>query len=303
MPVLKFADGTTADHYETSAVTIDDGRPIRGIEHARLSKHTLFIKGTDAVVTAVMDGKRQPPALYPRDGVTMMPSGLEWSCSPLYPYAGTLIRLDDRLFSEAALGEIEHCAIDFRVADVTTPCTTQIATALRDLAQAKALHLYPFLAESLALALATETIKRLSSRAADLMERTKNGLSRERKQRVIDFAEANIDKLISLSDMAAVANLSPFHFSRSFKLSTGMTPAKFMLSRRIERAKRLLKDGMSIAEVAFACAFSNQAHFTTAFKQVVGVTPGQFKSGTWAFFAASFAQFSEPIAVAASILT
>lgn len=279
MPVLIFTEGTTADHYQASSVTIDDGRPILGIELARLSQHTLFIKGTDAVVTAVLDGKRQPQTLYPRDGVTMLPAGLEWSCSPMYPYAGTLIRLDNRLFSEVTLGEVEHCEIDFRVADVTDRSTSLIAGALRDMAKTDTLQAYPILAESLAMALTTETIKKLSPRASDRMGRKKNGLTKARKQRVIDFADANIDRLITLSDLANVANLSKYHFCRSFKLSTGMTPARFMLTKRIDRAKRLLKDGVSIAEVSLLCAFSSQAHFTSAFKQVVGMTPGQFKHG------------------------
>jgi len=231
----------------------------------------------------------------------MVPADLEWACMPLHPYQGSLIRLPERLFSEAALGEVEHCAIDFRFTDVTDQRTSQMAKALRDMAKADTLHLYPVLVESMALALATETIKKLSPRAADRMERKKNGLSRERKRRVIDFAEANVGRLISLSDMAAVANLSPFHFSRSFKMSTGMSPAKFMLSRRIGRAKRLLQDGMSIAEVAIECAFSSQAHFTKAFKQVMGVTPGQFKSGAWALGFAMI-QFTEPIANIADLL-
>lgn len=300
MPVLQFAKGTTADHYQASVVQIEDGRPIHGIDRARLPEHTLFIKGTDAIVAAVLDGKRHPPMFYPKDGVTMLPGGTDWSCSPLFPYAGTLIRLDDRMFTEAALGEVEHCAIDFRVADVSSQSTSKMARALRDMARDDMLDKFPFLVESLTLALTSETIKLLSPKAAARMERKKNGLDPARKRRVIDFAEANLDKLISLSDMAAVANLSPYHFSRSFKLSTGMPPAKFMLMRRTERAKRLLREGRAgLAEIALACGFASQSHFSTAFKQVVGMTPGQFRRSTWALAVTCLAQLTEPIAALA----
>jgi AraC family transcriptional regulator len=68
------------------------------------------------------------------------------------------------------------------------------------------------------------------------------------------------------------------HFLRMFHATTGMTPHRYVLNRRIERARRRLGDAdMSIAQVAYCCGFSNQAHLTLAFRKVCGLTPGEYR--------------------------
>lgn len=103
-------------------------------------------------------------------------------------------------------------------------------------------------------------------------------LSPPRLARVIEFVEARLDDEISLGDMAAVAGLSPFHFSRVFKLATGETPYQFIGSRRLERARDLLAmSDVPLAELALNCGFSSQSHFTAAFTQAVGLSPGRYR--------------------------
>lgn len=103
------------------------------------------------------------------------------------------------------------------------------------------------------------------------------GFERQQFGRVIDYIEAHLTEDISLSDLALVAGLSKFHFSRLFKQTIGLTPHKYLLKRRIEKAARVLKRGhLSIADVAFMFGFTDQSHFTRAFKQVKGVTPRLF---------------------------
>lgn len=103
-------------------------------------------------------------------------------------------------------------------------------------------------------------------------------LSPPRLARVIDFVETHLDEEISLGDMAEVAGLSPFHFSRVFKLATGETPYQFIGSRRLERARNLLvKTEMPLAELALNCGYSSQSHFTAAFTQSVGLSPGRYR--------------------------
>jgi AraC family transcriptional regulator len=66
-----------------------------------------------------------------------------------------------------------------------------------------------------------------------------NGLSRERLNRVQDYIEAHLDDRLTLTELARVACLSPYHFSRSFKQATGVGPQRYVIQRRIERAKTL----------------------------------------------------------------
>ncbi|WP_207459676.1 AraC family transcriptional regulator [Azospirillum sp. SYSU D00513] len=107
----------------------------------------------------------------------------------------------------------------------------------------------------------------------------RGGLAPAVLRRVAEFVEAHLDAPLSIDDLAAVAGLSPFHFARAFKRSTGEAPHRFVLRRRIERAKSLIAmDGLPLAEVAAACGFSSQSHFTLRFREVTGLTPKRFAS-------------------------
>ena len=83
---------------------------------------------------------------------------------------------------------------------------------------------------------------------------------------------------IEFESLAATAELSLYHFARTFKQSEGTTPHTFVLERRLARARELLaRTDLSLSEVAFAVGFADQSHFTRRFRQMVGVSPGQFR--------------------------
>lgn len=97
--------------------------------------------------------------------------------------------------------------------------------------------------------------------------------------KITDYVDANLERTISLDELAQVADLSMFHFSRCFKMATNTTPHMFVTARRIEASRTMLSqtaDGL--AEIAYACGFSSQAYFTTKFKEHTGLTPGAYRS-------------------------
>jgi AraC family transcriptional regulator len=99
-------------------------------------------------------------------------------------------------------------------------------------------------------------------------------------QRLLAFIEEHLGSDIGIATLAALAGYSPDHFARLFKQSFGLSPYQFILQRRVERAKALLRDrSHSIAEVAMMCGFASQAHFHTTFKARTGVTPGVYRKG------------------------
>jgi AraC family transcriptional regulator len=103
-------------------------------------------------------------------------------------------------------------------------------------------------------------------------------LDDRRLQRVLQFVDDNLQNPIALKDLAAVANLSPFYFSRAFRNVTGNSPQRFVRARRLEKAKEFLADGgMSLADIALICNFSSQSSFTRAFTRVLGISPGQYR--------------------------
>ena len=107
----------------------------------------------------------------------------------------------------------------------------------------------------------------------------RGGLAAWQKARVTDYVEEHLADNVLLSQLAEVARLSPFHFSRAFKQSFGLPPLRYVTSRRIERAKTLLAGEGSITQVGLAVGFGETSSFTTAFRRHTGVTPTVFRRG------------------------
>jgi AraC family transcriptional regulator len=94
---------------------------------------------------------------------------------------------------------------------------------------------------------------------------------------LLDYINNHLDQNLGLEELAAIAQLSQYHFSRTFKRSTGMSPHQYVIQQRVERAKLLLREKkMSICEVAIACGFTHQSHLNRHFKRLTGVTPKTF---------------------------
>ncbi len=97
-------------------------------------------------------------------------------------------------------------------------------------------------------------------------------------RRVHEYIEAHLNDTVELLELAAIAGLSIFHFARQFKQSAGVTPHYYLIRSRIERARELLAGtDLSLSEIAFATGFSDQSHLTRHFRQMIGMTPGQFR--------------------------
>jgi AraC family transcriptional regulator len=106
----------------------------------------------------------------------------------------------------------------------------------------------------------------------------RGGLSPHALRQTVERIEAGLEGPLGLDELARAAGLSTFHFARMFRRSTGQTPQGFVLHRRIDRARRLLTESrLSLAEIALACGFSGQSHFTARFRAMTGLTPGQYR--------------------------
>jgi len=137
----------------------------------------------------------------------------------------------------------------------------------------------PLAAESLANVLAVHLIRHVS--APRRLRRPDGAMPRGRLRAVVEYIEDHLVAGLSLEQMAAVARLSPYHFAHQFKRATGLPPHQYVITRCVERARQLLREGdFSLAEVAARAGFSDQSHFCRHFKRLVGVTPGRFRMHT-----------------------
>lgn len=103
-----------------------------------------------------------------------------------------------------------------------------------------------------------------------------DGLSPSTLQRVTEYVHEHLNQNVTLIELAAIAQLSPYHFLRLFKQKTGVTPHQYILQQRIEKAKHLLQHSeLSIAEIALRVGFCDQSHLTRCFKRIAGMTPKQ----------------------------
>jgi AraC family transcriptional regulator len=104
------------------------------------------------------------------------------------------------------------------------------------------------------------------------------GLDRATLRRVSTYVEERLAEDLSLSEMAAVASLSPYYFARLFKASTGVSPHQYVIGRRIERAKLLLSTtNWSLTTIAHAVGFAHESHLALHFKRVTGLIPSSYR--------------------------
>lgn len=105
-----------------------------------------------------------------------------------------------------------------------------------------------------------------------------SGLCDWQLKRVRHHIDQNIGSSISVEKLAAVAKLSPSHFSRAFRISTGLSPHAFVIQARIEHARTLMQDSSaSLAEIAFQCGLADQSHLSRVFRRVMGKSPSQWR--------------------------
>ena len=97
-------------------------------------------------------------------------------------------------------------------------------------------------------------------------------------RRARDRMDRDYAQPLDVPAMARVALMSPAHFSRKFAAAYGETPYSYLMTRRIERAKTLLRQGMSVTDTCFAVGCTSLGSFSSRFSEIVGETPSQYRT-------------------------
>jgi AraC family transcriptional regulator len=109
----------------------------------------------------------------------------------------------------------------------------------------------------------------------------RGGLAPWQARRACEMLESDLGGKISLERIAADFDLSVSHFSRAFRVSTGLPPHQWLLRQRVDTAKQLMSvRDLPLSEIAISAGFANQSHFTRVFSSVVGVSPAAWRRET-----------------------
>ncbi len=103
-------------------------------------------------------------------------------------------------------------------------------------------------------------------------------LTAHQLRRALEFIRENLGNDLPLVSISKASGLSPFHFARRFRQSTGLAPHQFLIHQRVDRARHLLvHSSATLAEIAHQCGFCDQSHLTNHFRRIVGVTPRRYR--------------------------
>ncbi len=255
-----------------SGISIEHHRQPPGECELLLPQHTFCILLNESDVERRVEGGRLHTTHAVQGEVILYPASLRHWIRWREEAEFLLLLLDNPLVGEGIVG-YDAIEVMEREKEFRDPLVQQIGLALKTELDEGMISSSALYAESLATALSAHLLRRYNLQ--EYLERNVTGNpSNAVIRRVIDYIHDNLDQQLTLAELAFIANMSLYHFSRTFKQATGMAPHQYVLSTRIERAKALLLQGkLSVAEVALQVGFFDQSHFTRYFKRIVGVTP------------------------------
>lgn len=179
-----------------------------------------------------------------------------------------------RLAAEVAQGDPEHIFLSpkFRFQDpLLQNLLLTLVKELEDKSSFSALY-----ADSISHTIMLYLLKNYSNAAKVTLPR-KSVLSPEQRHRLEDYIEAHLASNITIADLANLLHFSVPHLTRCFRIHYGLPIHRYIIHRRIERAKVLLYDKRrSLFDIALECGFADQSHFNHQFKAHIGVSPKQY---------------------------
>ena len=218
----------------------------------------------------------------PRGAITFCPSSQPFSARLKVErgvFAVLFLTVDPVLVSRVAEGmECDADRIELiEQRRVTDPTLQHIAMALRAGVQTGD-ALDRMYGEGLSTALAAHLLRGYGA-VGLAPKRQYRKLPRKKLERAVEYIQDQLDADLTVSEIAQAVGISPDHFSRLFKESTGQTPYRYVVEARARKAKELLTTGkFTISEAAFHVGFVDQSHLTRHFKRIFGLPPKRLLS-------------------------
>lgn len=136
----------------------------------------------------------------------------------------------------------------------------------------------PLFAEQVSLSLLTYLAERCGALRLPASPASEGGLAPWQERRAKDIMQARLAAPITIADIARECRLTPSHFAKAFRRSTGTSPHEHLTRLRVEEAKSLLLgSALPLADIALICGFGDQSYFTRVFSRTIGTSPGAWR--------------------------
>ena len=224
-------------------------------------------------------GEQHRDFTYNKYEVVVTPAGVKSGWKWHSKSKVIVITLDPEKFNNFALNEVGVILSDQQLEDIPQfkdEDLTRAAEFVLDALEAKNLG-FEVVFESLARVFLVKLIQKYGETESEQHEFNKSFTAIHYKK-VLDYIKENFSEQISLEDLSNEVGISPHHFSRLFKSTIGKSPMQFVMSYRLEQAKKMLSNKeLTLVDISHKCGFSDQAHFSRSFKARYGKSPKSFR--------------------------
>jgi AraC family transcriptional regulator len=197
----------------------------------------------------------------------------------LQPCRMLLLSIDPALVNRLGVGDVKLADLQFRQQIGLEDQGIRLTLAgIKQEIEAPGLNSRPYI-DCLLMMLLTQLMRCASNFSAPRQPTyIKGGLPNWRLKRALELLETHQTKTPSLAEIAGPLRLHPTFFCRAFKQSTGLSPHRYLLEHRVNRAKEMMKDRKrTLTEIALDCGFSSSSQFSIVFKRITGVSPRNYR--------------------------
>ena len=254
--------------------------PFAGTFHSSRD-HLLVLHRNGPVQVESLTDRKIGRRVVPAGGIHLISPGVEFGISLTGPIESVHVYVRRSIIEEVALDMVDGDPARIEIPSTIVECDKALhalidasAYAVEDESVGSSMF-----ADYLSRTIAAQLIRSYSKAKLKGGGRTSSSSSLSTTlSEAVDYMMANIDGAINLSDIAQATNRSPSHVARMFRTELGMPPHRYLISLRVDKARRLLeKTSMSIAEIAYECGFSHQEHLTRLFRRHCATTPAAYR--------------------------
>ena len=277
-PILPYPPLITSKNENWDGIYLrHDRQPAYSIPQHSHSDHTLIVSlGNSLLAEWYIDGQFRD-LQYNKGDVFIVPANVSHRAYWKQPSEGLMLALEPESLVNAAIDSVSdriELIPQFATSDLRLSQIAQwLLIELQQQQMGSSLYV-----ESLTTMLMVHLLRNYSAVKPKISD-YRGGLAQHKLRIAIAFIDENLDRDIRLAEIAALVAMSPYHFARMFKQSTGFTPHQYLIRQRLTKAQELLRrSDIAIADIGYMVGYKNPSHFTSLFRKHFKVTPKAYRN-------------------------